>query len=168
MIDFIPFGSERGVVNVRVDATDAADTTFRCDVDVAFLAPSCAPRVSDDVVRGSRFVDSPADSDDSVIDLLGAAIGFGDNTAAEVPENRVSGGNSNVHRLPVDRVQVGRGTNRATIRRHFSDTLACIICTGSFLASVARGVGIVRLFHRGVSLKPVIGPEVPATTAAIV
>lgn len=102
---------------MTVDTADTVDTTFRCNVDVAFLAPSFTPRVADDVVLDSRFlVDAPADSDDSVIDLFGAAIRFGDNTTAEVPENRVSGGNSNVHRLPINRVQVGRGASRATIR----------------------------------------------------
>ena len=145
-------GIERGVVHVLVDAADAIGTTIRCDFDIALVAPSFAPRVADDVVLGFVFVNAPADSDNSVIDIKRAARGCGYNSTRVELENTVSGGNSNIHRLPVDRIQVSRSALCLTIRLHSSHTLAFIICTGGLRASDARSVGVVRFHHGVVSL----------------
>ena len=133
-----------------IDTTDTKETTS-CDTDIAVLTPASAPRIAHDVVLGAVLL-TPADGDDSMVDLLGAAVSLSDDSTAIAVEDIIASSDSDVDRLLLETLKVLSGTISSAIPRDESDSLALIIIACS-LGSLgrARHICVVILPHGHVS-----------------
>ena len=97
------------------------------DLDVAVETPALAPKVAYDVVLDAVCVDSPTDSDESVVDLLAAAIVGSDDTAGVVSEDVVAGGDNDVDELLSETSKVVCGTAGLAVGGNVGDAISLVV-----------------------------------------
>ena len=99
-----------------------------------------------------------------MVNVGGALVVPRDDTTRVVHEDLVASGDSDVNGRLVERLEVLVLTLGLGVAGDLGNTLLGVVLA----VSTDTSVSVVGLLHGVVSLEPVVGPEVPATRAALV
>ena len=161
--------SDGGVVDNLVDTADTLAISH-ADLNVTFVTPGGVPGVTDDIVALISLI-TVTNSEDGVVNLGGAVVGGGEDTALVALEDSrlgVDGDTDGTVVLDGSLDAVSVSADRL-VARDKEDTLGLIVSTCALsLLGGARDVGVVGLAHSLVSLLPLPAVVVHATIAAVV
>ena len=162
------FYSDGGVVDNLVDTADS-DAITHADLDVTFVTPGRGPGVTDDIVALISLI-TVTNGEDGVVNLGGAVVGGGEDTAGVSLEDFALGVDGDTDGLLLNGSLDAVGVSAdLLVASSIGDTLGLIVAARALgLLGGTRDVGVVSLAHGHVSLLPLPAVVVHATIAAVV